>query len=66
MSRSIPASKAKREFHGVQLELNKRFSDNWGFQESDNRSPTPVNLNYGKPVLRTQPTTFRLGVRLSF
>jgi len=38
----------------------------WGFQESDNSSPTPVNPNYGKPVLRTPPTTFRLGVRVSF
>jgi hypothetical protein len=38
----------------------------WGFQESDNSSPTPVNPNYKQPVLRTQPTSFRLGVRLSF
>jgi hypothetical protein len=28
----------------------------WGFQESDNASPTPVNTNYGKAVLRTGPT----------
>ncbi|HSB53769.1 MAG TPA: hypothetical protein VLD58_05410, partial [Gemmatimonadales bacterium] len=38
----------------------------WGFQEADNSSPTPVNPNYGKPVLRTPPTSFRLGVRVSF
>lgn len=38
----------------------------WGFQESDNASPTPVNPNYGKPVLRTAPTSARIGVRLSF
>jgi hypothetical protein len=38
----------------------------WGFQEADNSSPTPVNPNYGKPVLRTPPTSLRLGVRLSF
>ena len=38
----------------------------WGFQESDNASPTPVNPGYGKPVLRTPPTSARLGVRLSF
>jgi outer membrane receptor protein involved in Fe transport len=38
----------------------------WGFQEADNSSPTPVNPNYGKPVLRTPPTTLRLGVRVSF
>ncbi len=38
----------------------------WGFQESDNALPTPANPDYGKPVLRTSPTTFRLGVRISF
>jgi len=38
----------------------------WGFQEADNASPTPVNPNYGRPVLRTPPTSFRLGVRVSF
>jgi outer membrane receptor protein involved in Fe transport len=38
----------------------------WGFQEADNASPTPVNPNYGKPVLRTPPTALRLGVRVSF
>ncbi len=38
----------------------------WGFQEADNSSPTPVNPGYGKPVLRTPPTSARLGVRVSF
>lgn len=38
----------------------------WGFQEADNSSPTPVNPGYKKPVLRTPPTSFRLGVRVSF
>lgn len=38
----------------------------WGFQESDNASPTPVNPNYGKAILRTPPTSARLGLRLSF
>lgn len=38
----------------------------WGFQEADNASPTPVNPGYGKPVLRTPPTSFRLGARVSF
>ena len=38
----------------------------WGFQESDNASPTPVNPNYGDPIMRTPPTSFRLGARLSF
>lgn len=38
----------------------------WDFQEADNTSPVPTNPNYGEPVLRTPPTSFRLGVRLSF
>jgi hypothetical protein len=38
----------------------------WGFQESDNASSTPVNPNYGRPVLRTPPASARLGVRLTF
>jgi hypothetical protein len=38
----------------------------WGFQEADNASPTPVNPDYGKAVLRTPPTSARVGVRLSF
>jgi Carboxypeptidase regulatory-like domain/TonB-dependent Receptor Plug Domain len=38
----------------------------WGFEEADNASPIPVNTNYGKPILRTPPTSARVGVRLSF
>ncbi|MEW6368983.1 MAG: TonB-dependent receptor [Acidobacteriota bacterium] len=38
----------------------------WGFQEADNASPTPVNPDYLKPVLRTPPRTLRLGLRISF
>jgi hypothetical protein len=38
----------------------------WGFQESDNASPTPVNPGYGNAVLRTPPTSARFGVRISF
>jgi hypothetical protein len=41
------------------------LDERWDFQESDNASPTPTNPNYKKPVLRTQPRSFRLGVRLS-
>jgi len=37
----------------------------WDFQEADNASPTPTNPDYRKPVLRTPPRSFRLGVRLS-
>ena len=38
----------------------------WGFQEADNAKETSVNPGYKKPVLRTPPTSFRLGVRVSF
>ena len=38
----------------------------WGFQQADNASPTPVNPGYRQPVLRTPPTSFRVGVRVSF
>ncbi len=38
----------------------------WGFQEADNASPTPVNPDYKKPVLRTPPRSLRVGVRVSF
>ncbi len=41
------------------------LDERWGFQEADNSSPTPVNPNYGQPVLRTPPTSVRFGVRLS-
>ena len=42
------------------------LDERWGFQESDNASPTPVNPGYKQPVLRTAPTSARLGVRLTF
>ena len=42
------------------------LDERWGFQESDNASPTPVNPGYKRAVLRTPPTSARLGVRLSF
>jgi hypothetical protein len=38
----------------------------WGFQESDNALATPANTNYGRAVLRTPPTSARLGLRVSF
>ncbi len=38
----------------------------WGFQEADNALPSPTNPGYKQPVLRTPPTSFRLGVRVSF
>lgn len=38
----------------------------WGFAEADNASPTPVNPDYGEPVLRTPPRTIRMGLRVSY
>ncbi|HVF59341.1 MAG TPA: hypothetical protein VNJ70_05965 [Thermoanaerobaculia bacterium] len=38
----------------------------WGFQEADNDDPTPANPGYKQPVLRTPPTSARIGLRLSF
>jgi hypothetical protein len=38
----------------------------WGFQESDNALPAPANPGYGKAILRTPPTSARLGLRVSF
>jgi hypothetical protein len=38
----------------------------WGFEEADNDNPTPVNPRYGDAVIRTPPTSARLGVRVSF
>ncbi|HRC84475.1 MAG TPA: TonB-dependent receptor [Thermoanaerobaculia bacterium] len=40
--------------------------ERWGFAEADNSSPTPVNPDYKKPVIRTPPTTVRVGLRVSF
>jgi outer membrane receptor for ferrienterochelin and colicin len=37
----------------------------WGFEEADNASPTPVNPNFGKAILRTPPTSVRLGLRIT-
>jgi hypothetical protein len=37
----------------------------WGFQEADNSSPTPVNPDYGTAILRTPPTSVRVGVRIT-
>jgi carboxypeptidase family protein/TonB-dependent receptor-like protein len=42
------------------------LDERWGFQEADNASPTPANPGYRQPVLRTPPTSLRLGVRVSF
>ncbi len=42
------------------------LDERWDFQEADNASPTPANPNYKKPILRTPPTSLRLGLRVSF
>ena len=42
------------------------LDERWGFQEADNALSTPANPNYGKPVLRTPPTSARLGIRYTF
>ncbi len=42
------------------------LDERWDFQQADNYNPTPTNPNYGKPVLRTPPTSVRIGLRLSF
>ncbi len=41
------------------------LDERWDFQEADNASPVPTNPSYKKPVLRTPPRSFRLGVRVS-
>jgi TonB dependent receptor/Carboxypeptidase regulatory-like domain/TonB-dependent Receptor Plug Domain len=38
----------------------------WGFSEADNAELTPANPRYGEAVIRTPPTSARLGVRVSF
>jgi hypothetical protein len=42
------------------------LDERWGFSEADNASITPVNPGYKRPVIRTAPTSARLGVRISF
>ncbi len=42
------------------------LDERYGFQESDNALAVPANPGYGKAALRTQPTSARLGVRVSF
>jgi hypothetical protein len=42
------------------------LDERWGFQESDNALAAAANPGYGKAALRTQPTSARLGVRISF
>ena len=52
-------------FNVFNLQQAVVLDERWDFQEADNASPTPTNPNYKKPVLRTPPRSFRLGLRLS-
>jgi len=42
------------------------LDERWDSQEADNAAPAPTNPGYLKPVLRTPPRSYRLGVRVSF
>jgi hypothetical protein len=42
------------------------LDERWGFEQADNAAAAPVNRAYRQPVLRTAPTSARLGLRLSF
>ncbi len=53
-------------FNALNAQRPILLDQRWGFQEADNASPTPANPGYKQPVLRTAPTSFRLGVRVSF
>jgi hypothetical protein len=52
-------------FNVFNLQQAVVLDERWDFQESDNASPVPTNPSYKKPVLRTPPRSFRLGLRLS-
>ncbi|HXU30520.1 MAG TPA: TonB-dependent receptor [Thermoanaerobaculia bacterium] len=53
-------------FNALNAQKPILLDQRWGFQESDNALPTPTNPGYGRPVLRTAPTSFRVGLRVSF
>lgn len=53
-------------FNALDTQRAVLLDQRWGFEEADNASATPVNPNYKKAVLRTPPTSARLGVRLTF
>lgn len=38
----------------------------WSFSEADNGAAAPTNPRYGEAVIRTAPTSARLGLRISF
>ncbi|HSP15191.1 MAG TPA: TonB-dependent receptor [Thermoanaerobaculia bacterium] len=53
-------------FNIINAQRPMLLDERWGFQESDNESATPVNPGYKQPVLRTAPTSARVGVRITF
>ncbi len=53
-------------FNALNAQKPILLDQRWGFQESDNALPNPTNPGYKRPVLRTAPTSFRVGVRVSF
>lgn len=66
LSRGVTLNVALDVFNVLNTQRAVLLDQRWGFQEADNASPTPRNPDYGEPVLRTPPTSARLGVRLSF
>jgi hypothetical protein len=53
-------------FNALNAQRAVLLDERWGFHESENASPTPANPNYGKPALRTPPTSARFGIRVTF
>jgi hypothetical protein len=53
-------------FNVLNAQRSVLLDQRWAFEEKDNSSPTPANPDYGKAILRTPPTSVRLGLRISF
>jgi hypothetical protein len=66
LGRGMELNLALDVFNVLNTQRAVLLDQRWGFQEADNASLTPVNPDYGQAVLRTPPTSARLGVRLSF
>jgi hypothetical protein len=66
LGRGVELNLAVDVFNVMNTQRAVLLDQRWGFQEADNASLTPVNPDYGKAVLRTPPTSARLGVRLTF
>jgi hypothetical protein len=66
LGRGLELNLALDVFNVLNTQRAVLVDQRWGFQEADNASLTPVNPDYGEAVLRTPPTSARVGVRLSF